>query len=63
MNYNKEIKKELKKNWTKVYIWEDKPNEFYEKYSHPYDTKLVILEGEMLLTIENKRYELIGKKK
>lgn len=45
MNQYKEIKKELKKNWSKVYIWEDKPNEFYEKHSHPYDTKLVILEG------------------
>ena len=48
----------LKDGFKKVYTWEDKPNEFYKKHNHPYDTKLIILEGSMKITLNDNILEL-----
>jgi len=53
-----ELITELKKKWKEVYIWKDKPNELYEEHAHPYYTKIIILEGNIELLIENKKYNL-----
>ena len=54
-----ELKKQLlKEGFKDVYSWEDKPHEFYSRHNHPYDTKLIILEGSIKLTLENKVLEL-----
>ncbi len=61
MNEEK-LKKELEnQGFKKVYIGEDKPNEFYKKHNHPYGTKLIILNGSMRIILENKILKLKSK--
>ena len=57
MNNDKIINK-LKKYWNHVYIWIDKPNVIYENHKHPYDTKIIIVKGEMNLVIDKKKHHL-----
>ena len=52
------LKKKLEKEFKKVYVWTDKPNEIYEKHSHPYEFKLIILEGSMKLKAEEESFVL-----
>lgn len=56
----KELRNNLEKKFRKVYVWTDKPKEIYEKHSHNYDAKLIILEGSMELKVEER--DLILKK-
>ena len=51
----KELVNELRKKWRKVHIQEDKPNEFYEKHFHPFETKIIILEGDMAIKLGDKK--------
>ena len=40
--------------YTKVYIHDAKPNENYLSHSHAWDTKLMILEGELEVNMDDK---------
>ncbi len=53
-----EIKKLIAEGFKEVYVWKDKPNEIYKEHSHPYDTKLIIVGGEISLNLENKNVRL-----
>lgn len=49
---------DLRKEWKEVYLWDDKPNEFYQKHKHPYDTLIIIVDGELSLEIKGKNIKL-----
>lgn len=53
-----EIIKKLKKEFKEVYIWEDKPNIIYKKHSHSYKTKLLIVNGNMIIKKEGKEIDI-----
>ncbi len=44
--------------YDKVYIWDAEPNEEDAPHSHPYDVKLVVLEGELNVTLANQSLRL-----
>ena len=50
-----EMKKELvKQGYSEIYEWTDNPNYEYPSHKHDTDTTLIVLEGEITVTIEGK---------
>ncbi len=50
---------ELKKEgYGKVYAWHATPGENDPAHTHPFDTKLVILEGELEIILGDKKFVL-----
>ncbi len=50
----KELVAELRNsNWDKVYIWDAEPHEADPSHTHPFDTKLVILTGEIEIEMDS----------
>ena len=44
--------------YQKVYTWDAKPNESDSNHTHPHDTALIVLEGEIAITIGGKSHLL-----
>ncbi len=38
----------------RTYIWQDAPRTFYPDHTHPRETAHIILDGEMMLTMQGK---------
>ena len=56
---DEEILNSLKhEGYNEVYVWVDKPGFVYEKHSHEYETKLVILSGNIEVEIDGKKVNL-----
>ncbi|MEK6844395.1 MAG: cupin domain-containing protein [Nanoarchaeota archaeon] len=53
-----DIINKLKKEFKEVYTWEDKPNRSYEKHSHEWDTKIIIISGDISIKIDGKEFTL-----
>ena len=54
MNEQEIIQSLNSEGYTKVYIHDAKPNENYPSHSHPWDTKLIILNEQLEVEINNK---------
>ncbi|OGN16816.1 MAG: hypothetical protein A3C88_01275 [Candidatus Yanofskybacteria bacterium RIFCSPHIGHO2_02_FULL_50_12] len=52
MEKEKIIEKLKGEGYDEVYEWEDKPDAHYSAHKHNFDTKLVILEGELSIEIQ-----------
>lgn len=39
-----------KEGYDRVYVWNAKPNEVDEAHSHDFDTRLIVLEGQIEIT-------------
>ncbi len=53
------LKKKLSSEGYKdVYVWEDTPNTNYDTHFHRTDTKIIILDGEMILTLNGETKKL-----
>ncbi len=56
--YDKEISELKGMGYDKVYVWDAEPNEEDPNHSHAFNTRLVILSGEILVKIGKKRTTL-----
>ena len=52
------IKKLEEENCKNVYVWNASPNEDDPTHSHPYDTALIVLEGELLVKMNGQVLKL-----
>jgi quercetin dioxygenase-like cupin family protein len=43
-----------------VYEWNAKPNEIDDDHEHPFDTRLVVLEGAIVVTMEGQSFAMIS---
>ena len=49
------MKEDLKKEgYTDIYEWTDSPNYDYPSHSHKTDTTLIVLKGDITITLEGK---------
>lgn len=62
MNEEEALNRLKKEGYKEVYIWKDSPNFVYDKHCHEYETKLVMLEGKMVLEIDGSTVELLSGK-
>ncbi len=51
-------KRLLSEGYKNVYVWEDIPDSNYLPHYHRTDTKIIILEGNMILTLNEKTEKL-----
>jgi quercetin dioxygenase-like cupin family protein len=52
------IEKLKEEGYNKVYVWDAVPNEEDLEHSHPYNTKLVVLAGDIAITVNNQTLKL-----
>jgi len=59
-NHGEHRKKLASEGYSRVYVWQDAPHEFYPDHTHAIQTAHIILQGEMTLTVrgQSKTYRV-----
>ncbi len=53
-NEVRELERQLRaEGFANIYVWQDGPQAYYPDHSHPTLTAHIVLEGEMILTMDN----------
>ena len=52
------IKRLLAEGYDKAYVWNAKPGEYDPHHSHSFDTKLIVIDGDILVEMDNERKTL-----